>query len=500
MTNPEPALKGEFNNFGEALNAAREQFTDRLAYIDGSDRITYQDWIDAADSLGSHLLKRGVQPGDVVAIILPSCIDYAICFAAIERIGAVATGVNLRLGPKEKGGILNRCTPSLVIAEEDLDQRPENCGILLRSEIAALITDKSVQLPKNNRSLSDPAVIIWTSGTTGMPKGAWFDNRALRAVVKYAPPMSAPFDCRYVPTPFAHAGYMGRVWDQIGYGITFVMPSQPWSAQATLDLLLKEKMSVFGGAPTQWAKLMELDGFNAENLSHLRVSTAAMAPMPPDLAKRIVDRIQTPVITRYAMTECPSISGTDPEDPPEVLFTTIGRPIAGMEVELRDDQGNKVPDGEVGRLHVRAETMMRGYWNDAEMTAEALSEDGWLKSGDLARFDENGRLILAGRATDMYIRGGYNIYPLEVENTLSQHPGIANVAIIGKVTEVIGEIGIAFIVPQDPDAPPSLEEVREWCKSRIADYKAPDEIRIIDAIPVTPLMKVDKRALAKLVA
>jgi acyl-CoA synthetase (AMP-forming)/AMP-acid ligase II len=206
------------------------------------------------------------------------------------------------------------------------------------------------------------------------------------------------------------------------------------------------------------------------------------------------------VICRYAMTECPSITSTDPADSVEVVLQTVGRPVPGTEILLTDVEGAPVAPGEVGTVRVRSKCVMRGYWNMPEATAAALTEDGWLIGGDLGRFDEQGNLRLAGRRSDMYIRGGYNVYPVEVENVLAEHPQIASASVIGQTAPVIGEIGVAFVTLKEDGAALSLDAVRAWCRGRIADYKTPDRLIILPDMPLTVQMKVDKNALRRRLA
>ena len=196
------------------------------------------------------------------------------------------------------------------------------------------------------------------------------------------------------------------------------------------------------------------------------------------------------------MTESPSITGTSPGDPPEVQYRTVGKPQAETSIDLVDVRGDVVPPGEVGQVRVEGPCVMRGYWRDAAATRDVLDTHGRLLSSDLGRLDDDGNLVLVGRASDMYIRGGYNVYPLEVENVLTEHPSIAGAAVVGAERSVIGEIGVAFIVVV-PGAPiPSPDSIRSWVADRLADYKAPDEVRVVEALPLTPMGKVDKGALA----
>lgn len=477
------------------MDAAVATFGACEAYVDGPRRITFAEWIAAADGVAAELDARGVTAGDVVAIALPPSIDYAIAYAAIVRLGAVASGLNLRLGPREVEAICACAPPALVFVDDDapLAGIPDGVERFARHDLATAAR-RATFSPRRGRS-SDPVVIIWTSGTTGVPKGAWFDHDNLRASVTTAGVMSAPFDRRLVPTPFAHAGYMAKLWEQVAWATTLVIAPTPWTAADTVALLGGERITVAGGVPTQWAKLLEEPGLDAVDTSALRIGVVATAPAPPELVERVSARLGCALVVRYAMTESPSITGTEPGDPPDVSYRTVGRPQPGVEVELRDEAGAPVPAGTVGRVHIRAACVMRGYWNAPELTAEALDTDGWLRSGDLAFLDPNGNLVLVGRTDDLYIRGGYNVYPLEVEHVLAEHPAIAEAAVLGVPAPVIGELGVAFVVPASGRDAPSLDELRAWCRARLADYKAPDRIVVLDALPRTPMAKVDKEAL-----
>lgn len=497
-----PPLRGDAAVLGEALAAAARQFGEREAYVDGADRITFGAWHGQADAVAAELAARGVRHGDVVALMLPSGIDFAVAYAATLRLGAVATGLGTRLGVQETTGILDQCRPTLVIrdAGADLPLVRSRFPLMSREELVAARHGAPRSFRREQVAPDDPAVITWTSGTTGAPKGAWYDHRGLAAAAVTSGVMSAPFDRRLFATPFAHAGYLAKVWDQLAWGIALVISPVPWKAADMADLLERERVTVAAGAPTQWAKLLEEPGIERRALPRLRLGVSATAPAPPELVERVNRVLGTPLVVRYAMTESPSISGTDPEDPPEVQFRTVGRPQTGVEAEVVDDDGHPLAPGTVGHVRVRGACVMRGYWRDPERTAEALDEEGWLRTGDLGTFTPEGHLVLTGRSTDVYLRGGYNIYPLEVENVLGEHPRIAQVAVVGTPAPVIGEIGVAFVVPRDASDPPSLEELRAWTRRRLADYKAPDRLEIVDALPLTPMLKVDRTVLRGLAA
>ena len=481
LAHPVTAVTGTFDTFAQVMDAAAVQLEDSEAYVevDTGRRLTFGDWRRAADAAAARMAARGVRPGDVVAIALPPSIDYAIACAGALRLGAVASGINMRLGPREIAAILAGCEPRLVIDD----------AFELRGR------GDPPPLPAGTAP-DDPAVIIWTSGTTGMPKGAWFDHRNLAAAVRTAGVMSQPLDRRISGVPMAHAGYMAKLWEQCVMGITLVLTPTPWSAESMLRVLVEERITVGAGVPTQWAKLVELPQVATADLSRLRICLAATAPTPPELVVRMRTLLGCPAVVRYAMTESPSITGTSPDDPPEVQYRTVGKPQAETCIDLVDPRGEVVSPGEVGRVRVKGPCVMRGYWRDTAQTSEVLDPQGRLLSTDLGRLDHDGNLVLVGRTSDMYIRGGYNVYPLEVENVLTEHPLIAAATVVGAQRSVIGEIGVAFVVLVPGAAALGTDSLRSWVADRLADYKAPDEVRIVDALPLTPMGKVDRGALA----
>ena len=485
---------------GELFGEVAAAFPDAVAYVEGDDRVTYSEWVRRADSLAATLAERGVGPADVVAIYLGSSIDFAVGYAAASRLGAVATGINTRLGPTEITAILGKCAPAVLIHESPGDPLPTGVArpavVLARDEMQRAAADGRPFTPPDSVRPEDPACIVWTSGTTGTPKGAWFDHRALRASAEMSGILSVPFDRRSMPIPFAHAGYMNKLWDQLAFVITCVLLPGAWSAEALLDLMVKERITGGQGVPTQWAKLVDLPGLDDADLSALRLASTGSAPVSPELAEKMRTRLGCPIVVRYACTESSSMTGTEPGDPAEVLLHTVGRPLAGVEMVLVDETGAEVPQGETGIIRMRTRCQMRGYWNDPERTAETMSDDGWIQTGDLGFFRDDGNLVLCGRITEMYIRGGYNVYPLEVENVLAEHPGVDRVAVVGVAAPVIGEIGVAFVVARDPASPPSADELRAWCRDRLADYKTPDRVELLDEMPFTTMMmKIDKKAL-----
>jgi acyl-CoA synthetase (AMP-forming)/AMP-acid ligase II len=322
-----------------------------------------------------------------------------------------------------------------------------------------------------------------------------FDHENLEAVAVGAGAIGAPFDRRLAPIPFAHVGYMSRAWEEVAKVITTVIPPTPWKADDTLRLMETERVTVGQGVPTQWRLMLDHPSFDTTDLSSLRIAGTGAATVPPDLVREMQQRLGVPVVIGYTSTEAAITTGTVPGDSPDVISRTVGRARENVELEVVDEGGRPVADGDVGRVRCRSRAVMRGYWHDPERTAEVLDADGWLTTGDLGFLDERGYLTLVGRRSEMYIRGGYNVYPAEVEKVLSVHADVAQAAVLGAPDPVLGEIGVAFVVAAG-EREPSLDELRSWCRRELADYKAPDRLVLIDALPVTSVGKIDKLALS----
>jgi acyl-CoA synthetase (AMP-forming)/AMP-acid ligase II len=469
---------------------------DAFVEADGT-RITFAQWQRAAGGVARGLGELGVGRGDVVCVMLPSSIDYAVAYQAIMRCGAITSGINLRLGPIEVGHILDQADPRLIIADDgvDLSARLPSAGVRVvrRAELA----DMARFQPASPGPISpdDPVAIVWTSGSTGRPKGAVFDHNHLRSVAAATGPLSAPFDRRLSPLPFAHVGTMTRVWDEVSQVITTVITPTPWRADVALDLMERERVTVGQGVPTQWELMLRQPDFDHRDLRSLRLVSTGASKVPAALIAQLRDRLGVPVLNRYATTEAAIISGTLPGDPDDVVTQTVGRPNPGIELRVVDDHGNPVAPGTPGAVQVRSAAAMRCYWNDPARTAAVLDEEGWLRVGDIGMLDKAGNLRFLGREGEMYLRGAYNIYPAEVEQVLREHRAVEDVAIVGVPDDVLGEIGHAFVVSSRTV---DLDELRDWVGQRLADYKRPDRLTILAELPLTAMSKVDRSELERM--
>lgn len=487
-------LNAHLPTFSDLLSAAATTFPDQEAFVHGDERLGYGEWVDQSLRLAAAFAERGARPGDIILIGIESSIDFAACFAAAQLLGAIASGVNTRLGRREIDSIVERSNAALLVLEDSAAIPAASPPIIRRSDLAGLRQHPVKARPHLGRP-EDVAVIIWTSGTTGLPKGVCFTHDNLRNAVRTAGPVAGPFARKLSSVPFAHAGFMSKGWEQVAFGMTLVISPTPWSADAMLRLLVDERINIAGAVPAQWTKLLAHPGLATADLSHVQVGITATAPASPELIEQVSRALNAPLIVRYSMTECPSMTGTRIGDSAQVQYRTVGRAQDGVELKLLDEDRNEVPHGAVGRIAVRSPAVTIGYWQDPERTTEALTPDGWLITGDYGRFDDEGNVILAGRSNEMYIRGGYNVYPIEVERVIGELPDVAAVAVVGTPAPTIGEVGIAFVVPADSSRPPTLAEIRAKVLAELADYKAPDQLVLLDALPLTPMMKVDKQAL-----
>ncbi len=509
---------GRHETVVSVLREAARVNGDVEAYVEPDGRggrraLTFADWDRAADGVAGHLARRGVAKGDVVCLLLPSSIDYAVLYAGLLRLGAITSGINPRMGPGEVASILERAAPVLLVADPEAASPPPGAtvDVVTRAEARSWwAADPPGTWPPLGPG--DPVAVVWTSGTTGRPKGAVFDHANLAAVARGTDVLSQPGDRRLSPVPFAHVGYMTRAWDEIANAVTTVLTPTPWRADDAIRAMAAEGVTVAQGVPTQWALMLASDELARADLSALRVAATGAARMSASMVAEVRRRFGVPVVVRYTSTESSLGTGTTLTSSDEEVATTVGRPVPGVELAIVDDEGTAVPAGSVGRVLLRSPAVMRGYWGrgpgrgrrvdelvDAAATATVLAPDGWLTTGDFGRLTPEGNLQLSGRAHERYIRGGYNVYPAEVEEALSSHPSVARAAVVGVPDDVLGEVGVAVVVAA-AETRPELAALRAHCARELSDYKAPDALVVVDELPLTPMMKVDPQRLAALAA
>lgn len=486
------------------LEAAR-RFGDATAYVaPGGWALSYADLDRLSDRVAVGFAHRGLGSGDVVALVLPPGPEYLIAYLAAAKVGAITTGVNDRLAPAERDAILGIAQPKLVLAASGL--APGEPALRAEEITAAEHRDgilESLQRDGTVPALADdddrPVAIIFTSGTTGLPKGALYTNRQLAFITATDVGDQWGGGTRsFTGTSFAHLGFMTKLAGNLRRGGTSFIMSR-WRAHAALELLARERMTTVAGVPTQLALMLADPTFDDLDLECVRYIIVGGGPITPATAAEARARFGAALATRYSCTEAGIGLGTGFDDPDEDAIVSVGRPHAAVDLAVLDEDDQPVRAGEVGRVCLRSAAVMAGYWNDPEGTRAAFTASGHVRTGDLGWVDEQGRLRLVGRSKEMYVRGGYNVYPVEVEAVLSTHPDVAAVAVVPQPDPVMGEIGVAFVVARDPAVPVGLAALRDFGSDRLGHYKLPERVHIVDALPLTAGEKVDRRALARLV-
>ncbi len=505
----------------DLLRAAVHKAPDAEAFRYRAERLTYRDWDHLADRLAAAFAARGIGHGSVVALLLPSTPFYLVAYLATARLGAVTAGINARYRRTEIGHILRRSGAALLVAVDawhDADFRtaveplrsdlPELRDVLwvgaeqlrrsTRDTVGTLAT-AAAAAPAATVAPDDAVTIIFTSGTTGVPKGAWYTHRNILALAeidtrRYADGV-IPFQKHLAAgLSFAHIGTMARIGLQIGHLGTALI-HDAFDPAAVLEAIERERLSHLGGIPTQIIMLLDHPDRARRDLTSLQSVLIGGAPSSPELIRRVQRELGVVVSVRYSSTEVGIATASLPDDPPEILTTTVGKPTPGVELRIVGSDNHPLPTDEVGQVVIRSPATMRGYWRDPEATAAIIDVQGWIHTGDLGYLDAGGYLHLRGRQSEMFIRGGYNVYPAEIEDLLAKHAKVARAAVLGVPDPVFGEIGWAFVVPRQVTAPPALAELREFVGAELASFKRPDGLTVVAELPLTPMFKVDKRAL-----
>lgn len=464
---------------------------------------SFHDLDRLTDEAAVGLARRGVQHGDVVALALPSTPDYVVAYGALAKLGAISAGVNPKLAPPERSTLVNECAQANhVIATAELAQ-------LMRVDanvIDITIADQPDELLAGLRVRDDapPALpddpdrvvaIVFTSGTTGLPKGAVFTEQLLynNATVDIGNGWGEG-GAITGNTQFCHVGFMAKVPAQFMAGTTYHV-IEPWRADVVLETVARYRMPAVGGVAPQVALLLRDPGFDRHDFSHTRLIVCGGAAASGALIREARERFQADWTQRYALTETGG-SGcfTWIDAPEEEMLYTVGHPRPGIELQICDADRRPLPQGESGEICMRSPANMRDYWRNPEATRAAL-RDGWIHTNDQGVIDEHGCLRLLGRRGDSYSRGGYVIYPKEAEHVLAWHPKVAQVTVVARPDAIMGAIGVAVVVPRDATDPPLLDELRAFGAHHIAKFKLPEALRVVDELPMTAMLKIDKLAL-----
>lgn len=509
------------------VQSAADTHGERIAIEDGDACISYSQLNHLRLRAAAAFHARGLGRGDRIAIWAPNSWHWVVAAIGAQTLGIVLVPINTRWKGAEAAYALNRSRASLLFTVGDFlgqcypqllrdQQLPAlRHTVMLSGEAAdceawesflaagAAVGDAAVHALSARVGPDDPMDIGFTSGTTGAPKGVvaahgqniriyqtWGDTVGLRSADRYL-----------IIAPFFHTfGYKAGWLASIIRGARmFPLPS--FDLDQVLAQIERDRITVIPGAPTVYHSLLNHPRLGDYDLSSLRLAVTGAAPVPVELVNRMrsVLRFET-VVTAYGLTEsCGTVSICEADDPPEVISATSGHAIAGTEIRIVDPEGREVPRNQPGEIWVRGYNVMQGYLDDPEQTARAINEDGWLMTGDVGWMNEAGYIQITDRIKDMYIVGGFNCYPAEIENQLCAMQGVAQAAVIGVPDARLGEVTCAWIVPT-PGAALDEPSVIQWSRQNMANYKVPRQVHLVDSLPTNAAGKVLKHRLRARVA
>ena len=485
------------------------------AVVEGDRRLSYAQLLGEVRRAAAALVASGVGPGDTVAIWAPNSTEWIVSQLAIAYVGAVLVPLNTRFqGPeaeyvlrKSRAGFLltvdsflGRSYPSLVRREEVPELREIVTfetfdGFLARGTEADAA---QVEALASAVAADDWLDLMFTSGTTGRPKGVRSRHgNSIRSFLYYATNLGIVAGDRYLlVNPLFHTfGSKAGVLASLAVAAT-VFPVSVFDPETAAAVIASEQITVFPGPPTIYHSLLQLPAEMRSSLRSLRLAVTGAAAVPVELLRRMSDELGFDVVlTAYGLTETIGlVTMCRVGDPPEVVSSTSGRAIPGMEVRTVRADGSECHAGEAGEVVVRGYAVLDGYFEDPDATAEAIDADGWFHTGDVGVLDEAGGLRITDRIKDMFIVGGFNAYPAEIEAALMEAPGVAQVAVIGVPDDRLGEVGMAFVVPR-PGAAVAVDELIAFARERMANFKVPRSAVVVDSLPINAGGKVMKHVL-----
>jgi HIP---CoA ligase len=505
----------------QLVDDAAARFPAVEAMVDGDVRWTFPELADHIHEAARALMASGIQKGDRVAVWAPNIWEWAVAALGAHAAGAVVVPVNTRFKGREAAYVLDKSKAKVLFTvtdflDTDYVQLLRQADpvetleeiVVMRGEVPegttswADFTGRSAQVSEDDRRARSDSVtaddlchIMFTSGTTGAPKGAMLVHWVVcKAYLAWADVVGLREGDRYlIINPFFHSfGLNSGILACIMKGAT-IIPHPVFDVPAVMRRVPEERISMLPGPPAIYQTILNHPDLDQFDMSSLRLSVTGAAAIPVEMIHQMRERLGfETIVTGYGLTETSGIVAMcRHDDDPELIARTSGRAIPDVELKVVDDDGNEVPRGEPGELVVRGYNLMLGYLDDPEQTAETIDADGWLHTGDIGVMDENGYIDITDRKKDMFIVGGFNAYPAEIENAMLAHPHIGQVAVVGIPDERMGEVGMAFVIPR-AGTTPDPAEIIAWCREQMANYKVPRRVEIVDTLPLNPSGKVLK--------
>jgi acyl-CoA synthetase (AMP-forming)/AMP-acid ligase II len=506
-------LRGEDDTTIGIVDLAAEKWPDAEAVVDGDLRLTFTQLRQTVARAAGAAMAAGIRKGDRAAIWAPNSWEWIVTALGVQAAGGVIVPLTTRYKGDEAAFVLRRTSARLLFTVQGF----------LGVDYAAMLTGRDTYVEQTvvfkapswdeyldgavddvlpTVTAEDLSDIIFTSGTTGRPKGVMSTHGQTIAVPRaWAKCVGLQAGDRYLlVSPFSHiSGYKCGFVGAILTGAT-TYPLVVADTPMLLDLVSRERITMFPGTPSHFQSILNYPGREQYDLSSLRLSAVGAASVPVELVRRMKAELFDTVITGYGLTETTGVSSMSRfNDPPEIIARTVGRPLPGVEIRIVDRAGHDVATGTAGEVLVRGYNVMKGYFDAPAETAEVIDADGWLHTGDVGTLDESGYLAITDRLKDMYIVGGFNAYPAEIEAALLRHPDIAMAAVIGIPDERLGEVGMAFVVLKAGTAT-TEDEIIRWSRQEMANYKVPRRVAIVEELPLNAVGKVVKpelRAMAR---
>ena len=488
-------------NIADLLSQSGDLRPDDVAIKVDESQLSYAELDRAAARVAGLLRGKGVQPGDRVGIMLPNVAHFALCYYGALRVGAAIVPMNPLLKEREVGFYLGDSEARVILAWHQFadaahagaEQAGVECVLVEPGEFEALLQRCQPADEVVDRQPDDTAVILYTSGTTGKPKGAELTHENILRNVEVTVDLFG-LDDRAVTLgalPFFHAfGQTCALNATVSVGGTLTLIPR-FEAGKALAILQRDAVTVFEGVPTMYAAMLHHDGADAADTSALEVCVSGGAAMPVEIMRAFEDKFGCEILEGYGLSETSPVASFNRRGR-ERKPGSIGLPVSGVDMRLVDDDGSAVAEDDVGEIQIRGHNVMKGYWHRPEATADAIDPQGWFSTGDIARIDADGYYFIVDRKKELVIRGGFNIYPREIEEVLYEHPDVREAAVIGIPHAELGE-EVAAAVALKSGAQSTPETLRDFVKQRVAAYKYPRRVWIVDELPKGPTGKILKR-------
>ena len=495
-----PSRKEDAVNLADNLIRSGKAFPDRPAVRLDDTVLSYRALEERTAQVAGVLRDRGIRSDDRVAVMLPNMPEFAMIYYGVLRVGAVVVPMNPLLKAREVAHYLRDSGARLMFADVAcVDEALAGASatgtdhLIVDGAFDQVLATTDPLTSMVERSNTDTAVILYTSGTTGLPKGAELTHHNLATNVEVTAMdliQAGPEDVIFGGLPLFHSfGQTCGLNTAVRVGACLTLVSR-FTPEKALEVLARDGVTVFEGVPTMYVALLGARNMSTYNVSALRVCVSGGAALPVEVLRGFEAQFGCMILEGYGLSETSPVASFNHPDR-ERKPGSIGTPIRGVEMRVVDDNGRDVPTGDVGEIAIRGDNVMKGYWGQPAATADAIA-DGWFLSGDLGRIDHDGYFAIVDRKKELIIRGGYNVYPREIEEVLYEHPAVVEAAVVGVPDESLGEeIGAAVVLR--PGANVTEDDIRDFVKGQVAAYKYPRKVWLVEALPKGPTGKVLKR-------